>query len=240
MRKNILIIEDEEHSRNALVKVALTCAEDCNVLDTDNVAEAYQYALEQDIDLFLIDIILDKNKVHDVSGMIFAERIRQVDRYKYTPIIFITSLVDQGLNALHNIHCYNYIEKPFDIKKVKENIIDALGAPNGADREIAFFTFHKDGILFHIPIEKIMYYETHGRKSYVHLEEEIIEIPYKSCKAIQCELPRKYFLKCNGYTIVNKNYLNMSDKANRYITLVNGEVLEVSRVMKKSFFEDLQ
>ena len=115
---------------------SILCDENCNIFDTDNVSEAYRYAIEQDIDLFLIDIILDKQNRHDASGMIFAERMRQLDRYKYTPIIFITSLVDQGLNALHNIHCYNYIEKPFDIQKVQQNIIDALGAPSAEDREI--------------------------------------------------------------------------------------------------------
>lgn len=240
MKKNVLIIEDEKHSRTALINITKKCDENCNIFDTDNVSEAYRYAMEQDIDLFLIDIILDKQNRHDASGMIFAERMRQLDRYKYTPIIFITSLVDQGLNALHNIHCYNYIEKPFDIQKVQQNIIDALGAPSAEDREITSFTFHKDGVLFHIPVEKIMYYETHGRKSYIHLKDEIIEIPYKSCKSIQSELPRKDFLKCNGSTVVNKKYLYMSDKMNRYITLTNGETLEISRVMKKSFFEDLK
>lgn len=141
---------------------------------------------------------------------------------------------------MHNIHCYNYIEKPFDTEKVAENITDALGAPSGADREIVSFSFNKDGILYHIPIDRIVYYETHGRKSFIHLEKEIIEIPYKSCKSIQSELPRKDFVKCSGSTVVNKRYLYMTDKVNRYITLTNGETLEISRVMKKSFFDELK
>lgn len=239
MKKNVLVIEDEKHSRDALVDITKKCDGGCNIFEAGNVGDAYRYAMERDIDLFIVDIILDKANRHDASGMRFAEKMRQLDRYKYTPIIFITSLVDQGLNALHNIHCYNYIEKPFDMKKVEENIRDALGAPNGTDREITSFSFHKDGILFHIPVEKIMYYETHGRKSYIHLEKEIIEIPYKSCKAIQNELPRKDFVKCNGNTVVNKKYLYMTDKVSRYITLTNGETLEISRVMKKSFLEEL-
>lgn len=239
MKKNVLIIEDEKHSRDALVNITRECKTECSIFEAGNVGDAYRFAMEQDIDLFLIDIILDKENRHDASGMRFAEKMRQLERYRYTPMIFITSLVDQGLNALHSVHCYNYIEKPFDAVKVRENIEGALGAPNGSDREITSFTFHKDGVLFHIPVEKIVYYETHGRKSFIHLEEEIIEIPYKSCKAIQGELPRKSFVKCNGNTVVNKKYLHMIDKVNRYITLTSGETLEISRVMKKGFFDEL-
>ena len=45
----------------------------------------------------LLDIILDPRTSGDASGMKFADHIREVERYHFTPIIFITGLEDPSL-----------------------------------------------------------------------------------------------------------------------------------------------
>ena len=60
---------------------------------------------------FIVDIILEKTKNGDMSGMTFADNIREIERYKATPIIFTTSLEDPKLHAYAHLHCYQYFDK---------------------------------------------------------------------------------------------------------------------------------
>ena len=90
-KKSILIVEDDKHSMKMLEKLIdeLDVSTICH--KASSVKQAYEVLHENIIDVFLIDIILDTSVQGDVSGMILAEEIRSIDRYKFTPIIFITS-----------------------------------------------------------------------------------------------------------------------------------------------------
>lgn len=239
IKRTILIVEDDKPYMKALVGIAKQCDNTGAVFCAETKEEAYTYAVEEQIDLFLIDIILNNGNPQDVSGMKFAENLRQMDRYKFVPIIFITALIDEYMHAFHKLHSYGYVEKPFDNNKLRELITSALEFPLASDKENLYLYFRQDGVIYSIIIEIIMWIETKNRILIVHTEDEDIEIRYKTCNSIRKELPRKRFLQCSRKAIVNRKYIKSIDRINRYIKLKNGTDIEIGSIMRKKFFEEL-
>ena len=131
--KSVLIIEDNPLSMEMLAKIVNEIDPELQVYKAVNQNEAYALSMRITMDLFLIDIILDSTIPGDVSGMRFAGYIRGVERYKYTPMIFITALEDARLFAYSDMHCYYYLEKPYDAKKAFQVISEALKIPQAKD-----------------------------------------------------------------------------------------------------------
>ena len=127
--KTVLIVEDNARSMEMLTKLVKDIRTDVVIKSASRREEAEILALNNNIDLFMVDIVLDTSNPGDVSGMEFAERVRAFQKYKYTPIIFITSLEDPELHAYSDIHCYYYVEKPFNVAKVSSVIAEALEFP---------------------------------------------------------------------------------------------------------------
>lgn len=239
MKRNVLIIEDDKACLNALAELTRKCDAAGAVFCADNSAQAYQYAMEEEIDLFLIDIVLDTGKPSDVSGMVFADRIRAIDRYEFTPMIFITSLVDEQMSAFHRLHCFDYIEKPFDMEKVRQIIEKALKAPMAEDRGKEVLYYKKEGVLFAMNVDEIKYIETHFRTVTVHTTEETIEMPYATNRQLLKDLPRKYFIQCSRNVILNRMHIEYIDKANQIVQMRKDKQVGIGGKMKKRFFEDL-
>lgn len=239
MKRNVLIIEDDRACREALAELTRKCDTVGAVFCVDNSADAYKYALEEEIDLFLVDIMLNGTSTHDVSGVVIVDRLRQIKRYEFTPVIFVTSLVDEAMNAFHKLHCFDYIEKPFDIKQVEKTINTALKMPLTDDRENAVLYYRKDGILYALNIDRIIYLETSLRSVTIYTTDEAIELPYASLKQFWDELPRKYFIRCNRNAVVNRQFIEYVDKVNQVVKLRNGKVVKIGGKMKKGFFDEL-
>ena len=240
MKRNILIVEDNKACMNALAEIVKECDSASVIYCADNSSDAYKYAMEERIDLLLVDIMLDNNVQNDISGIIFADRIRQLDRYRFVPLVFLTSLEDYKMSAFKNLHCYEYIEKPFDFEKVKDVVENALKYPVKDERNNRYIYHRQDGILYSIDTEKIIYMESVKRNLVVYLTDEKIEMAYKTCKSMLRELNTENFLQCSRTVIVNRKYISCVDEANRYINMKNGKVLEIGRVCKKKFLQELE
>lgn len=154
---------------------------------------------------------------------------------KDTPIIIITSLYDPKMCMYSSIHCYRFIEKPFDPEKVKETIREAIKYHTVNTKKKNIY-FHVDGLLEMVALDEIMYIESKDHKLHITTKRECFCVPYKSCKAMLEELDSDDFIKCNRGTIVNLSYIKTVDTVNRMIHLRESDrVLEIGPVMKKSF-----
>lgn len=239
MKRNVLIIEDNRACMEALAELTRKCDTVGAVFCVDNSAEGYQCAMDYEIDLFLVDIILDSKNKQDVSGIRLVDKLRKYKRYEFTPVIFITSLVDQAMNAFHNLHCYDYIEKPFDFEKVGKIISTALKAPLCDDRDCGVFYYRKDGVLYALNIDRMIYLEACFRNVIIYTLDETIEIPYMSLKSLMKDLPRKLFIQCSRNVVVNRRFIEYVDKVNQIVKLRNGKLVKIGGRMKKGFFEEL-
>lgn len=77
MRK-VLIVEDNDNSRSMVIKALFQIDSALKVYEANNAEDAYYIAMNQSISLFVIDIILSKDVPGDVSGIIFADRLRKM------------------------------------------------------------------------------------------------------------------------------------------------------------------
>lgn len=235
MQKNILILEDNQMHLNALTKIINDLHLDVKVFCVNTLDQAFQIVLKQYIHVFLVDIILDTQKSGDVSGLNFVEEIRGISKYKFTPVIFITSLEDPKLYSYSQLHCYGYIEKPFSVSQVRDTILSVMEFPCEKN-DNRYVYFRKDGIVYSVRIKDIVYIQSTRRKIRVVCVNDELEIPYKTREEILVDLNSDDFIPCSRYFIINKNYVEVIDYANRYIKLKNVDnPVEIGAVMKKSF-----
>lgn len=238
--KTILVLEDNDNNREMLVKVLLDMDIKLDVKETTNPKDAMALAMDQNIDLFLIDIILDSSVSGDVSGMTFAENIRMVQKYKYTPIIFVTALEDSRLHAYSDIHCYYYIEKPLDPDRTSKMVLEALEMPKKKEEPHDVF-FRKEGILYKKNITDIVYIENSRSGQVIHCTNGDLKMPYKPNKQLMAELHSSKFLRCSRYNIINTDYIEEVDTVNRYIKMRNVDgLLEIGIAFKNRFLEGLR
>lgn len=163
MIKNVLIIEDSKPALEMLQQIVEEIGTEVKVYKASNSLEAYQKAVQYTIDVFFIDIILDTTKNADVSGMEFAQKIRNMEKYRFTPMIFTTALMDPKLYAFTNLHSYAYLEKPYNPQEVKKIVKTALEYTTKREEDKNLF-FRKDGLLFAVNVAEIVYIENSAHR----------------------------------------------------------------------------
>lgn len=210
------------------------------VYDVDNLQEAYQILLENTIDLFIIDIVLDRNKKNDISGVKLANVVRDIPYYAFTPIIFVTSLMDPKLFAYSNLHCFCYLEKPFSQEEARSVIRDAMEYST-PKKEMSTFCLRKGGILFPIQVDDIIYIESFNRSILIYRKDgKTDKMPYMTCRQILQEAGNSSLLQCNRSVIVNKNYIWSVDRVNRYIVLRDcGKQVDIGVTYLKKVMSEL-
>lgn len=219
--KKVLILDDQTATLKYLSMIVEDLETKCEVVPFDNVKDAYQCALEKKIDLFVIDIILDSSSPGDTSGLKFVENIRHVEGYSFTPVIFVTSLEDLRSYTYEKLHCYSYIEKPFDADKVKRTVEHCLTFPGGESREKTLY-FRKDGIILAVDQSDIVYVECMHHKMYIHTKQkDVMDIPYMTLKKMLEELDSPNMIQCSRSAIINLQYVQNVDIPNRIIQLKN-------------------
>lgn len=236
--KQILVVEDNRHSMDIV----------CGIIDeigrfvvfrAENSEQAYKYAMEYEIDLFIVDFILDTSVLGDVSGIRFLECIRELDKYKFTPVIVTTCLEDPKLHTYAHLHCYRYFEKPYDKGEIKNTIKSALQYEKTKE-EKKYLYYKKEGILYSVKIKDIVYIVNNSINIKIQCVDCVLTAPYKSCKKLLLEMSSQNFLQCSKNTIVNKDYILQVDAANRYIILTDDYgTLDIGPRMKKQFIERL-
>ncbi len=109
MRKaqtTVLVADDDATTRSVLSKMLENSG--YRVLTADRGEKCLFLALEKKIDAFLIDI-----NMPGLSGLEICKRIRSMDRYKVTPIIFITSMEQHSdLSEAFDAGATDFINKP--------------------------------------------------------------------------------------------------------------------------------
>ncbi len=106
MAKKILVVDDEIAVRS-VIRTMLE-GEGYEVFENRTAEEALRTATVNEIDAFLLDIDLD-----GMSGLELCRALRQMERYRLTPIVFVTghhegSALEDGFKA----GCNDFLLKP--------------------------------------------------------------------------------------------------------------------------------
>lgn len=237
--KQVLIVEDNKIQMDTLGQIVESIP-DVRVDKAYSAQEAYGMLFSHSYNLFLVDIILQPDSKSDVSGMDFVRKLREIRKYEFTPIIFVTSLEDPKLVAFKELHAYDYLEKPFESSEVLRVVKKALkfpGVPSGK----SFGYFRKDGILYSVKVDEVTYVETSRRGVQIHTVNDVLELPYIPSDQVLLELGQEGFVRCNRSIIVNKGYIQYIDNRNGYLKLKGMDApFEMGRVLKKNIRDGLE
>lgn len=238
---NVLILEDKKNNREALRKIVSSCTGVNCVYTFDRCEDALKSAMDQHIDLFLLDIILEPGNGNDNSGIIFAENIRKHDEYKLTPIIFITVLMGLERDLLKRIHCYDYIEKPIgDGRLVKEHVEEVLAAISAGQKPNSreYIPIHYDGIGYMVFLDEVVFFENKSGTLYIHLMDDEIRVPNYSAKKFRSMIHQTRFLTPVYGTYVNAAYIASVDFRNREVYMRDNSVVPIGGRKYKRFKEE--
>jgi DNA-binding LytR/AlgR family response regulator len=227
-----LILEDNEKTLLLLKKIVEDVNESLKVYTLTNLYDAYKCMLEHNIDLFLVDIILTNEIPNDASGLYFAEKIRMIDKYLFTPLVFITSLEDSKFITYEKLHCYSFIEKPFDPLRVKEVVNQCLRFPQQSVFDKVLY-FKRDGIIFSINQEEIVYVESIKHVLYIYTKNnDILKIPYVTLKNFMEMVDNHIIYQCRRNLVFNLNHVINVDFTNGIIQFSNGSRIEMGITYK--------
>lgn len=217
--KNVLILEDKTQEVNALKQIILKLEPEAIIYTMSDIASAYMCAMDHNISLFLLDIVLHPKTMGDTSGLAFAKGIRAVSKYQFVPIIFITGLSDPQMYAYKELHCYGYIEKPIFYSEAEERIGSALKFELTVPENDSI-VLQKDRMIFNIRKKDIVYIESQGNKLSIITVEDTISFFYLTTKKLMEMLASDDFFWCKRGTIVNKRFVQQIDAPHNMVELI--------------------
>ena len=218
MRK-ILILEDREDEQQIIADIIATIDRQTEVFRCADTKEAYVCALEGEIDLFIVDVILKPEQQEDTSGLRFIESIRGVTRYEFTPVIILTCLEDLKSYSYTNLHCYAFIEKPFSADYLRKTISECLRSPKLPDQDRNLY-YRKDGAILAIHRSEIVYAVSIMHSLHIYTSKrDSIPVPYLTVKQFLIDAQSSQFLQVSRNTVVNMQYVGSVDLVRRRITL---------------------
>ena len=224
---NILIVEDEINIASGLEDIVKSIDKDIETSITGYAKEALELSATNDFDLFLLDI-----ELLDYSGLRLAGELREMDKYKLTPIIFITALPSKELLAFKEIHCYDYIVKPFKEETVRDAVNTIL--KYGVKKE-KYISFDLKDYMYRIKTDDIIYLEAVQRKIEVVTTRERFQVSNYTLNGLQDELTDN-FVRCHRGYIVNTLYISKIDKVQNVLDL---EYTDIRIPIGRSFKEAL-
>ena len=230
---NVLVLEDETTSMEALVRILSEYSDEIQVHTASSYKEAKDL-LDDDIryGLFLLDVNLSGSKKEDIGGIVFAREVRENLQYMFTPIVMVTSVGAMEMQAYREIHCYQYIMKPFDKAQVEEVVKKVLA--NKKQEEPQTVTVKKDGINYQVKCHDIRYIEAVPRGICIHMKQENWKVPYVTLRQMMTRLPKEMFVQTHRMFAVNRGEIEYVDTVNRIVKLRDcKDVVEIGVTYKQ-------
>lgn len=214
----VLIVEDNILICESLTRILHIIDETLEVYATGYAAEGMVYAKENTVDIFLLDI-----ELLDYSGAVLAKQIRDLDRYKLTPIVFVTNDYRLELDAYRNVHCYSFINKPFKKESVMEIIKTLLKCrPDKPVREENKMILKGKGFSISLLQKDILYIEAQNHKLFAMTTKERVQITGHTLGGIMKVLSDEFY-RCHKAFVVNTKWIQKVDKKEKLITLLENK-----------------
>ncbi|WP_242949930.1 LytR/AlgR family response regulator transcription factor [Clostridium saccharobutylicum] len=214
---SIILVEDDSMQREVLKIMILSTYNFIKIYEADSESTALDIIKNNDINMFLIDISLK-----DSSGLELAMKIRNMTKYEFTQLIFLTTHVDYMLQAFKQTHCYDYILKPYDKhevqamlnKLINKDIYDLNNENNELDKveDKEFVIKIRNGIFVRVKIRNILFIEVNGRNCEVNTFDGIYTYGNISLKKILQLINCDYIVQSHKSFAVNKNYIFKMEK----------------------------
>lgn len=237
----ILVLEDSKDCLTAITAMLEKVSERVHVVPANSLEEA-RAALckaQQPFQAFLLDINLDIKDVDDISGITFAREVRMKREYAFTPIVMITSLANMELTAYRELHCYQYLVKPYNEQDIEKLAGKLLFLSQQGETRDAFVTVKKDGINYKLFCKDIVCVKAVPRGVNFVLVKEEMKVPYLSIKQLLAKLPQEKFIQVHRMCVVNQDYIDYVDIVNGLVSMKNGGQAEIGITYKNEIKKKL-
>ena len=239
----ILILEDSKDCLNAVTVMVEkvsghVCAVPVNSLE--EARAALNDGTQPPFQAFLLDINLDIDDKDDISGITFAREVRMKKEYAFTPIIMITSLANMELTAYRELHCYQYLVKPYNEEDIQKLIGKLLFLSQQGETRDAFVVVRKDGINYKLFCKDIVCIKAIPRGVDFVLLKEDLKVLYLSIRQLLEKLPSDKFLQVHRMCVVNQDYIDYVDTVNGLISMKSGEQVEIGITYKNEVKKKLR
>ena len=212
---SIILVEDDSMQRSILKKMILSANEFVKIYEADSESGALDIINKYDINMFLIDISLKES-----SGLDLAVKIRNISKYEFSQIIFLTTHMEYIIQAFKETHCYDYILKPYDKEKVQamvkklinndaKNMIEKKEATR-EEKEIVINL--KNGIYVGVKVDDIVFIEVTGKKCEINTINGTYIASNMSLKKMLQLIDSDYIIQSHRAFIVNKHYILKIEK----------------------------
>ena len=149
----------------------------------------------------------------------------------------ITSLANLELRAYRELHCYQYILKPFQEEEIQKLIRKLLFQTGEASEP--FVLIKKEGINYKLFCKDIVCIKAIPRGVNIVLVKEEMKVLYLTIKQLMEKLPEEQFLQCHRMFVVNRDYIDYVDMVNGVIRMKNGTEAEIGVTYKTKVKEAL-
>lgn len=200
---NILLLEDCKIQRKNLVHILLQTGLDLKIYESDNEVESLEICQNVSIDLFFIDIGLNES-----SGLDFALKIRDIKKYKLSWIIFTTTHINYMIQAFKDVHCYDYILKPYDPEKIinlTKTIIENTYNKDCNHNNEKSVVFNSKGVDIIISTFDIIFLEVNIKNCIIHTKVGRFEISRLALKKALEIIDEPFIIKCHRSFAININ-----------------------------------
>jgi two-component system LytT family response regulator len=243
-----LIIEDEEKSRDVLLKIIeKNCPELQLIGSASNVAEGVEKIKSLQPELVFLDITMPDGSGFDV--------LEQVQGYKFD-LIFATASNHYAVRAFKYSAC-DYLLKPIDAEELKaavsrilqrktqmpdmQNLNFLIQQLKKADDNYQKITLPTGNAYEIINLKDIIRCEADGSYTNFYLVDKRKIMVSASLKHYEELLPELDFIRVHHHNLINMNHvLRFLKEDGGYAVMSDGSKIEISRRKKDQFMERLK
>ena len=197
---NVLIVEDSERDVR-LYKDALRSAENVNLFCVLSGEEAIELIKTVYIDVFFLDIDLP-----GIDGFALAKKIRAITKYALSFIVFISGYSKNQLEVFKELHCYDYIVKPFSMDEFTSKLtelIKRIQSANGEANKTRMILLTTGIGEYLLNPEGIYFAETQRNDCFLHTENGMLRLAGISLKEVIHSINDEFFIRCHRSFAVN-------------------------------------
>lgn len=115
-------------------------------------------------------VVLD-TRLKDGSGLHCAVELRKMRAYALTWLIFVSAYADCMLDAFRQVHCYEFLIKPYNASEFQRTVRLLLERENTVQADRPACLFHSGQTDFKVYIDEIIFLEVNARACTIHTKE---------------------------------------------------------------------
>jgi two-component system LytT family response regulator len=243
-----LIIEDEQKSRDVLMKIIeKTCPELKVVGNAGNVTEGVEMIKSLKPDLVFLDITMP-----DGSGFDLLEKVGD----QKFDLIFATASNSHAIRAFKYSAC-DYLLKPIDIEELRNAVLRVVKRKSETpdmgnlnfliqqlkrtDDNYQKITLPTGNAYEIINLKDIVRCEADGSYTYFYLTDKRKLMVSASLKHYEELLPEQDFIRVHHHNLINMNHVvRFLKEDGGYAVMSDGSKIEISRRKKDQFMDRLK